>query len=64
VYECGPGRSDGIATGYELDGLVFEFQWGEKFLVPFQKIPIAHQAPYTMDTWCLPGVERPKRGVY
>jgi hypothetical protein len=30
-YYCGPGSSDGIATGYVLDGPGIETRWGRDF---------------------------------
>jgi hypothetical protein len=55
---CGPGSSVGIATGYGLDGLGIESQWGEIFRTG----PGAHPASYTMGTESFPGVES-DRGV-
>ena len=31
AYDCGPGRSVGIATGYGLDGPGIESRWGRNF---------------------------------
>ena len=64
MYGCGQGRSVGIATGYGLDGPGIELLWRERFSVPVQSSPEAHPASYKMDTWSLPGVKRPERGVY
>ena len=59
---CGPGSSVGIATGYGLDGLGIESQWGTRFSAPVQTVPGAHPASCTMGTGSLPGVKS-GRGV-
>ena len=63
MYEFGPGRTVGIATGFGLDGPRIESRW-ERDFPSVQTNPVAHKAFYTMDTWSLLGVKRPELGVY
>ena len=58
----GPGNVVGIATGYGLDGLGIESQWGTTFSAPVQTDPGAHPAFCTMGTRSFPGVKS-SRGV-
>jgi hypothetical protein len=59
---CGPGSSICIATGYGLDGLGIESQWGAKFLPPVYTGPGAHPAPCTLGIGSFPeGKWRPGR---
>jgi hypothetical protein len=55
--------SDGIATGYGLDGPGIEFRWGRDFSATVQTGPGAHSASCTMGTGSFPGLKRPGRGV-
>ena len=59
---CGPGSSVGIATGYGLDGLGIESQWGQDFSTPVQTGPGAHSASCTVGTGSFPGLKS-GRGV-
>jgi hypothetical protein len=60
-YMCGPGSSDGIATGYGLGGPGIESRWGARFSAPVQPGPGTHPASCTMGTGSFPGVKRPGR---
>ena len=53
----GPGRVDGIAAGYELDGSGFESRWRARFSAPVQTGPGAHPGSCTMGTGPFPGVK-------
>ena len=53
----GPGSSVGIATGYGLDGLGIESQWGARFSAPVQTGRGAHTASCTMGTGYFSGVK-------
>ena len=48
--QCGTGSSVGIATGFGLDGLGIESQWGARFSAPVQTGPGAHSASCTLGT--------------
>ena len=58
---CGPGSSDGIATGYGLEGPGIESRWGARFSALVQTGPGAQPASCTMGTGSFPGKERPGR---
>jgi hypothetical protein len=60
--KCGPGNSVGIATGYTLDGLGIESQWGRDFS-HVQTGPGAHPASCTMGTRSFPGLKQPGHGA-
>jgi len=53
---CGPGSSFGIASGYGLDGPVFESRSGANFSAPVHTGPGAHAASSTIITGSFPGV--------
>ena len=55
--ESGSGTVTSIATGYGLDGLGIESQWGAKFSAPVQTGPGAHSTSCTMGTGTFPGVK-------
>jgi hypothetical protein len=61
----GPGSSDGIATGYGLDGPGIEkkIQVGVRFFAHVQTGPGAHPVSCTMGTGSFPEVKRPGRGA-
>jgi len=50
----------GIATRWTVR---IESRWGVRFSAPIQTSPGAHPTSYTMGTWSLPGVKRPRRGI-
>ena len=54
--------SVGIATGYGLDDLGIESQWGARFSTPVQAGPGAHPASCIIGTGSFPGVKS-GRGV-
>ena len=54
---CVPRSSDGIGTGYRLDGPGIESRWGARFSAPFQTDPESHPASCTMGTGSFPGVK-------
>ena len=49
--------SDGIVTGYGLDGPGNESRWGARFSAPVKTGPGAHPASFTMGTGSFPGVK-------
>jgi hypothetical protein len=55
--ESGPGSSVGIVTGYGLDSLGIESQWGARYYTPVHTGPGAHPASCIMGTRSFPGVE-------
>ena len=57
VPSCGPGSVVSIVTGYGLDRLGIEFQWGVIFSIPVQTGPGTHPASCTMGTGSFPGVK-------
>jgi len=61
-YVGGPGSVVGIATGYGLDCLGFEFLLGARFSAPVQTGPGAPPASCTMSTGTFPAVKS-GRGV-
>ena len=53
----GPGSSVGMETGYGLDGVGIESQWGARFSTPVQTSSGAHPASCTMGTGSFLGVK-------
>jgi hypothetical protein len=62
IHIHGAGSSDGIATGYWLDGPGIEFRWGARFSAPIQTGPGAHPASCAVGTESFSGVKS-GRGV-
>jgi len=62
-FRRGWGSSVGIETLYGLQCSGIEFHCGARFFAFMQIVSGAHSASYTMDTGCLLGVNRSKRGV-
>ena len=54
---CGPGSVVGITTGYGLDSLRIESQWGRDFPYLFRPALGSHPASLTMGTGSFPGVK-------
>ena len=52
-----------IANPYGLDDPRIESRWVARFSAPVQTGPGVLPASYTMGTWSLPGVKRPRRGA-
>ena len=64
VWTVGPrDSSDGIATGYGLDGPGIESWRGRDFLHPSKPALGPTQPPIQLGTGSLPGVKRSGRGV-
>jgi hypothetical protein len=65
LLSSGPGSVVGIATGYGLDGLGIESQWGARFSAPVETGPGAHPVSCTVGTGSLlGGKEQPGRDAY
>ena len=64
-FDCGPGSSVGIATGYGMDGPGIETRWGARLSEPVQTDPGAYPAFCTMGTGSLSpgGKEQPGRNA-
>jgi hypothetical protein len=63
VPPMGRDSSDGIATGYVLDGPRIESRWGARLFTHVQTGPGAHPTSCTMGMGFFPGVKRPGRGA-
>jgi hypothetical protein len=63
LQKCGPGSSVDIVTGYGLDDLGTESQWGREFSHMSRHQPWGPPASCTMGTGPFLGVKWPGRGA-